>query len=98
MGTEMKNPPYPGGLIRREVFEPLGLSILRAASILGVGRGALTSVVNGRTPLTFEMALRIEKAFGLPMDHLMRMQFAYDFARTRRNAAAIRVGRYRSAA
>ncbi len=98
MGTEMKNPPHPGGLIRREVFEPLGLSISRTASILGVGRSALTSVVKGRAPLTFEMALRIEKAFGPPMDHLMRMQYAYDFARTRRNAAAIRVGRYRSAA
>ena len=98
MRTEMKNPPHPGSLIRREVFEPLGLSISRAAAILGIGRGALTSLVNGRTPLTFEVALRIEKAFGPRMDHLMRMQYAYDFARTRRNAATIRVGRYRSAA
>jgi antitoxin HigA-1 len=98
MRTDMKNPPHPGGLIRREVFEPLGLSISRAAAVLGVGRSALTSLVNGRTPLTFEVALRVEKAFGPRMDHLMRMQYAYDFARTRRNAAAIRVGRYRSVA
>jgi addiction module HigA family antidote len=98
MRTDMKNPPHPGCLIRREVFEPLGLSISRAAAVLGVGRSALTSLVNGRTPLTFEVALRVEKAFGPRMDHLMRMQYAYDFARTRRNAAAIRVGRYRSAA
>jgi addiction module HigA family antidote len=88
--TEMKNPPHPGGLIRREVLEPLGLSISRAAAILGIGRGTLTSLVNGRTPLTFEVALRIEKAFGPRMDHLMRMQYAYDFARTRRNAAMAR--------
>jgi plasmid maintenance system antidote protein VapI len=53
---------------------------------------------DARAPLTFEMTLRIEKAFGPRMDHLMRMQYAYDFARTRRNAGAIRVGRYRSAA
>ena len=98
MRTDMKNPPHPGGLIRREVFEPLGLSISRAAAVLGVGRSALTSLVNGRTPLTFEVALRVEKAFGPRMDHLMRMQYAYDFARTRRNAAAIRVSRYRSVA
>jgi antitoxin HigA-1 len=98
MGTEMKNPPHPGGLISREVFEPLGLSISCAASMLGVGRGALTSVVAGRAPLTSEMALNIEKVFGPRMDHLMRMQYAYDFARTRRNAVAIRVGRYRCAA
>src|SRR6266436_4490485 len=98
MRAEMKNPPHPGRLIHREVVAPLGLSISRAARILGVGRGALTSLVNGRTPLTFEVALRIEMAFGPRMDHLMRMQYAYDFARTRRNAATIRVGRYRSAA
>ena len=98
MRTEMKNPPHPGGLIRREVFEPLGLSIARAATILGIGRGALTSLVNGPAPLTFEVALRIEKAFGPRMDHLMQMQYAYDFAQTRRKAATIRVGRYRSAA
>jgi plasmid maintenance system antidote protein VapI len=52
-------------------------------------------LVNGRTPLTFEAVVRIEKAFGPRMDHLMRLQYAYDFARTRRNAAAIRVARYR---
>jgi addiction module HigA family antidote len=98
MRPSMKNPPHPGCLIRREVLEPLGLSISGAATILGVGRSALTSLVNGRTPLKFEVALRIEKAFGPRMDHLMRMQYAYDFARTRRNAASIRVGRYRSAA
>jgi addiction module HigA family antidote len=97
MRLEMKNPPHPGVLIRREVLEPLGLSISRAASILGVGRAALTSLVNGRVPLTSEMALRIEKAFGPEMKHLMRMQFAYDIARARRNAAAIRVNRFRSA-
>ena len=98
MRTEMKNPPHPGGLIRRQVIEPHGLSIARTAKVLGVGRSALTSLVKGRRPLTFEIALRIEKAFGPRMDHLMRMQYAYDFARTRSNAAAIRVGRYRSSA
>ena len=98
MRTEMKNPPHPGTLVRREVLEPLGLSIARAATILRIGRSTLTSLVNGRTPLTFEVALRIEKAFGPRMDHLMRMQYAYDFARTRRKASTIRVGRYRSAA
>lgn len=98
MHTRMKNPPHPGGLIRREVFEPLGLSISRAAAALGVGRSALTSLVNERAPLTFDMALRIEKAFGPRMEHLMRMQYAYDFAHARRHSAAIRVSRYRSAA
>ena len=98
MYTRMKNPPHPGGLIRRQVLDPLGLSISRAAIVLGVGRAALSSLVNERTPLTFDMALRIEKAFGPRMDHLMRMQYAHDSARTRRHAGTVRVSRYRSAA
>jgi addiction module HigA family antidote len=98
MRTQMKNPPHPGTLIRQEVFEPLGLSISRAADALGVGRAALTSLVSARVPLTSDMALRIEKAFGPKMEHLMRMQYAYDVARARRGAAAVRIGRYRSAA
>ena len=98
MYTRMKKPPHPGGLIRREVLEPLGLSISRAATALGVGRAALTSLVSERAPLTFDMALRIEKAFGPRMEHLMRLQYAYDFARARRSASSIRIGRYRSAA
>ncbi len=98
MYTRMKNPPHPGVLIRQEVIEPLALSISRAAAVLGVGRAALTSLVNGRVPLSSDMALRIEKAFGPRMEHLMRMQYAHDVARARRGASAIRVSRYRSAA
>jgi antitoxin HigA-1 len=58
----------------------------------------LPSLVNARVPLNSDMALRVEKAFGPKMEHLMRMQYAYDVARARRGAAAVRVGRYRSAA
>jgi antitoxin HigA-1 len=93
----MKNPPHPGGLIRREVIEPLGLSVSDAAAILGVSRQSVSLLLNERTDLSSQMALRIEKAFGPKMDHLMRMQLAYDLARQREQENTIRVKRYQPA-
>jgi addiction module HigA family antidote len=90
----MKNPPHPGGIIRRQVIEPLGLSVSRAADLLGVTRQALSLLLNERTNLSPQMALRIEKAFGPKMDHLMRMQLAYDLAAQRAQEDQIRVKRY----
>ena len=90
----MKNPPHPGGVIRRQVIEPLGLSVTDGAGILGVTRQALSLLLNERTDLSPEMALRIEKAFGPKMDHLMRMQLVFDLARQRQREGKIRVKRY----
>lgn len=90
----MKTPPHPGGLIRREVIEPLALSVSDAAIILGVSRQALSLLLNERTDLSAQMAMRIEKAFGPKMDHLMRMQLAYDLAKQREQESNIRVKRY----
>ena len=90
----MKNPPHVGGLIRREVIEPLGLTVTEAAKVLGVGRQALSSLLNGKAALTSEMGLRVEKAFGPKMEHLMRMQLAFDLAQTRKVERAISVKRY----
>jgi addiction module HigA family antidote len=87
----MKNPPHPGGVIRRQIIEPLGLSITDGANILRVTRQALSLLVNERTDLSPEMALRIEKAFGPKMDHLMRMQLAFTLARARQQEARITV-------
>jgi addiction module HigA family antidote len=94
----MKNPPHPGGLIRRQVIEPLALSVTEGAAILGVTRQALSLLLNERTGLSSEMALRIEKAFGPKMDHLMRMQLAFDLARQRQREGRIKVKRYSGAA
>jgi addiction module HigA family antidote len=90
----MKNPPHVGGLIRREIIEPLGLSVVEAAEALGVTRQALSNLLNERAALSPDMALRIEKAFGPKMDHLMRMQLAYDIVDARRRAAEIKVKRF----
>jgi addiction module HigA family antidote len=90
----MKNPPHVGGFIRREIVVPLGLSVTDAASALGVTRQALSNLLNERTSLSADMALRIEKAFGPNMDHLMRMQLAFDLVEARRREAEIKVKRF----
>ena len=90
----IKNPPHPGDLIRTEVIEALGLSVSKAAEVLNVRRATLSDLLRGKAALTAEMALRIEKAFGPDMDHLLRMQLAYDVAKTRRQTRGIAVTRY----
>jgi addiction module HigA family antidote len=89
----IKNPPHPGDFIRTEIIEPAGLSVTAAAAALHVSRPALSSLLNGRAELSGEMALRIEKAFGVKMDTLMRMQSAYEIAQTRKREKEIRVRR-----
>jgi addiction module HigA family antidote len=89
----IKNPPHPGNFIRTEIIEPAGLSVTAAAAALQVSRPALSSLVNGKADLSGDMALRIEKAFGVKMDTLMRMQSAYDIKRTRTCEKEIRVRR-----
>jgi antitoxin HigA-1 len=90
----MKNPPHPGDLIRTEIIEELGLSVSRAAQILRVRRATLSDLLHGKSALTPEMALRIEKAFGPDMNHLLNMQLAYDVAKIREHARRIDVKRY----
>jgi addiction module HigA family antidote len=77
-----------------EVIEPLGLSVTKAAEILGVTRPALSALLNGRASLSPDMALRIEKAFGPKMDTLLRVQTAYDIAEVRHREGDIKVRRY----
>jgi addiction module HigA family antidote len=89
----IKNPPHPGDFIRTEIIAPAGLSVTAAAAALRVSRPALSSLLNARAALSGDMALRIEKAFGVKMDTLMRMQSAYDIARTRQREKQIHVRR-----
>ena len=89
----MKNPPHPGDFIRTEIVEPVGLSVTDAAKALQVSRLPLSSLPNGKADLSGEMALRIEKAFGVKMDTLMRMQSSYDIAQTRKREQQISVRR-----
>jgi antitoxin HigA-1 len=94
----IKNPPHPGDFIRTEIIEAAGLSVTAAAAALQVSRPALSSLLNGKADLSGDMALRIEKAFGVRMDTLMRMQSAFDIARTRKREKEIRVRRFHQSA
>jgi antitoxin HigA-1 len=91
----MKNPAHPGSFVKSEIIEPLGLSVTAAAAALGVTRATLSVLINEHSHLSPEMALRIEKAFGVSMDALMRMQNSYDIAQARKRENDIRVAPYR---
>ena len=90
-------PPHPGSFIRDEVLAEFGLSVTRAAEILGVRRATLSDLVNGKATLSPEMALRVEKAFGVSMDTMLRMQAWYDSFTMRQRAGEIDVKRYEPA-
>ena len=87
-------PSHPGDFIRTEIVEELGLSVTKAAEILGVRRATLSDLLNGNSTLSPEMALRIEKAFAVSMDMLLRMQAWYDTSQMRAREDEISVQRY----
>jgi addiction module HigA family antidote len=90
----IQNPPHPGDLIRTEIIEALGLNVSKAAEILKVRRSTLSDVLHGKSTLTPRMALRIEKAFGPDMHQFLRIQLAYDVAKTREQARDISIKPY----
>jgi addiction module HigA family antidote len=89
---EMKNPPHPGELIGDNLAE-LGVSISLAAKGLGITRQQLHNLIAGRSGITPEMAVRLEKAIGSTADTWLRMQMNYDLAQVRKRAASIKVKR-----
>jgi addiction module HigA family antidote len=90
----MANPPHPGLSVKQDCLEPLGLSVTRAAQVLGVTRQTLNALVHGRRGISPEMAIRLDKAFGGGADTWLRLQAAYDLAQARQNADRIDVKRY----
>ena len=90
----LKNPPHPGDFVRTEIIEAAGLTVTAAAIALRVSRPALSSLRNAKADLSGDMALRIEKAFGVKMETLMRMQSSYDIAQTRKREKQVRVARF----
>jgi len=86
--------PHVGAFIREEILDELGLSVSKGAEVLGVRRATLSDLVNEKAALSPEMALRIEKAFGVKMDLLLKMQAGYDTENMRQHADEITVQRY----
>ncbi|HEY3443103.1 MAG TPA: HigA family addiction module antitoxin [Paludibaculum sp.] len=89
----MKNPPHPGRIVRQDCIEPLGLTITEAAKALGVTRQALNNLVNGKSGISPEMAVRLSKAFGASPEMWLRLQVNYDLAQLHQDQ--IDVKRYR---
>lgn len=93
----MKQLPHPGGIVRRQCLEPLGLSVTRAATGLGVTRQALSELLNGHTGISVEMSTRLSKAFGSTPETWLGMQMAYDLQRALARADEIEVERFEGA-
>jgi antitoxin HigA-1 len=89
----MKNPVHPGRVVRHDCLEALGLSVTEGAKVLGVSRQALNNVVNGKSGISPEMAIRLSKAFGSTPETWLRMQLAYDLAAARKNESKIKIRR-----
>lgn len=89
----MKNPPHPGRSVRTACLEPLGLSVTEGARALGVSRQTLTKLINGKSGISPEMAIRLAKAFGSTPETWLRMQITYDLAAARRDESKISVRR-----
>ena len=90
----MMQPAHPGQIVKTEILDPLGLTVTAAARILGVTRPASSAVLNARSSLSPEMGLRMEKAFGVRLDTLLRIQTAYDVSKAREKEADLKVSRY----
>jgi len=88
----MKNPAHPGLLIRDDL-EALEISTAEAAKGLGVTRQQLHNVITGRSGITPDMALRLERGIGGTADHWLRMQAAYDLAQARLRNEALDIKR-----
>lgn len=89
----MKNPAHPGRIVKSACLVPLGLSVTEGAKVLGVTRQTLTKIVNGRSGISPEMAIRLSKAFGSTPETWLRMQVAYDLAAVRKRESKMKIRR-----
>jgi len=90
-------PAPPGEFIRDQILEPLNLSISKAAEIIKIRRPTLSDIINGKARLNSDVALRLEKAFGVSMELLLRMQTAYEVAKARERSEEVDVQPYQNA-
>ena len=93
----MNNPPHPGGIVKRQCLEPMGLTVTRAAQGLGVTRQALSELINERAGISVEMAIRLSKAFGSTPETWLEMQMAFELWHARDRVREITVERFATA-
>ena len=93
----MHNPPHPGEVLRKLCLEPLDLSVTEAAKALGVSRKTLSSILNGRTGISPEMAVRLSIAFDTTAESWLNQQVHYDLWQAERRRKKLRVARLSAA-
>ncbi len=87
----MHNPVHPGEVIREDILKPLRLSVSESARRLDVNRKTLSKILNGRRPITPEMAVRLEMAFKPSAESWLQQQANYDLWQVRQRAANIHI-------
>ena len=87
----MKNPPHPGLSVRHDCLEPMGLSVTEAARTLGVSCKQLLDIVNCRSGVSPDKAIRLDRAFGGGADTWYRLQSAWNLAQARKRVRHLRV-------
>ena len=90
----MHDPPHPGGVIRRQCLEPLGLTVTEAAKGLAVSRNTLSMLLNGRLGISPEMAIRLSEAFGGSPESWLLQQMQYDLWQAKANRGPVTVRRF----
>ena len=93
----MHNPPHPGEIIKELCIEPLGLSVTEAAKALGVSRKTLSSIINGKSGVSPEMAVRLSIAFNTSSESWLNQQTQYDLWQAERHRSKLRVKRLSAA-
>ena len=95
--VDMHNPPHPGGVVRRQCLEPLGLTVTKAAKGLGVSRNTLSMLLNGRLGISPEMAIRLSQGFGGSPESWLRQQMHHDLWHARQRRGEIKVRKFEAA-
>jgi len=88
---KMHNPPHPGEVLKKLCLVPLGLTVTKAARALGVSRKTLSSIVNCRSGISPEMAIRLSLALGTTAESWLNQQVQYDLWHAERNRKRLRV-------
>lgn len=91
------HPPHPGEVLRELCLDPLGLSVTEAAEALGVTRKTLSMILNGRSGISPEMALRLAQAFDTTAESWLLQQMHYDLWRAEQEAGDLGVRRLTAA-
>jgi addiction module HigA family antidote len=90
----MFNPPHPGEMLKTEILEFTNTSITKLAEHMDVSRKTISAIVNGRSPITPKIAVRLEKVLGNPSaEHWLRLQTAYDLSQTRKETKGLKLSR-----